>query len=100
MVTARLLVISPVRNEAAHIERVARAVAAQELLPAAWVVVDDGSTDDTVEILRALQAELPFLTIVERSNTAGRRPARRCVRRRERSMPALRTRPPPASPTS
>ena len=35
------------RNEAAHVERVARALAAQTVPPAEWVVVDDGSTDDT-----------------------------------------------------
>jgi poly-beta-1,6-N-acetyl-D-glucosamine synthase len=57
----KVLIISPVRNEAAHIERVARAVAAQELAPVAWVVLDDASTDDTLERLRALEAEVPVL---------------------------------------
>lgn len=61
----RILIISPVRNEAAHIERVVRAVAAQELLPARWIIVDDHSTDETLAILRALEAEVPFLTVVE-----------------------------------
>jgi biofilm PGA synthesis N-glycosyltransferase PgaC len=67
----RILVISPVRNEAAHIERVVRAVAAQELVPARWIVVDDGSEDDTLGILRRLERELPFLTVM----TAPSRPA-------------------------
>jgi len=61
----RVLVISPVRNEAAHIERVVRAVAAQELRPAHWVVVDDGSHDDTLAILRRLAPEVPFMRVVE-----------------------------------
>ena len=52
----RILIISPVRNEAAHIERVVRAVAAQELPPARWIVVDDGSDDGTLEILRRARA--------------------------------------------
>jgi hypothetical protein len=60
----RVLIISPVRNEAAHIERVVRAVAAQELPPARWVVLDDASTDDTEAILRGLAPELPFLTVL------------------------------------
>jgi len=42
-----ILIISPVRNEAAHIERVVRAVAAQELPPARWILRDDHSDDDT-----------------------------------------------------
>jgi poly-beta-1,6-N-acetyl-D-glucosamine synthase len=56
-----LLVVSPVRNEAPHIERVVQAVATQELPPARWVVIDDGSTDGTSEILRRLAGEIPFL---------------------------------------
>lgn len=61
----RVLIVSPVRNEAAHIERVVRAVAAQSLPPARWVVRDDGSTDDTLAILRRLEAEVPFLEVIE-----------------------------------
>ncbi len=64
-VEARILIISPVRNEAAHIERVVRGVAAQELPPARWIVVDDRSDDGTLEILRRLEPEVPFLTVVE-----------------------------------
>lgn len=59
----RVLIVSPVRNEAAHIERVVRAVAAQELPPARWIVSDDRSTDDTLAILRRLEQEVSFLTV-------------------------------------
>jgi poly-beta-1,6-N-acetyl-D-glucosamine synthase len=60
-----VLIVSPVRNEAPHIARVARAVAAQELPPARWIVIDDGSTDGTYEILRELSSEIPFLEIMQ-----------------------------------
>jgi glycosyltransferase involved in cell wall biosynthesis len=63
--TPRILIISPVRNEAAHIERVVRSVAAQQLPPARWLVVDDGSDDGTLEILRRLAPEVPFLEVIE-----------------------------------
>lgn len=69
----RLLVISPVRDEQAHIERVAAAVASQIRQPDAWVVIDDGSTDETPDILAALLVEIPFLTVLrapERSAAA------------------------------
>jgi poly-beta-1,6-N-acetyl-D-glucosamine synthase len=58
----RLLVISPVRNEQAHIERVASAVLAQTRPPDAWIVVDDASNDRTPRLLAALEAEIPFLS--------------------------------------
>ncbi len=37
----RLLVISPVHNEASHIELIAHALAAQTRRPDLWIVVDD-----------------------------------------------------------
>jgi len=61
----RVLIVSPVRNEGPHIVRVARAVASQELLPVRWIVIDDGSTDGTLERLYELQSELPFLTVLQ-----------------------------------
>jgi poly-beta-1,6-N-acetyl-D-glucosamine synthase len=63
----RLLIISPVRNEAAHLERVAAAVAAQTRPPDTWIVVDDGSNDGTYELSRRLEQELPFLTAMRAS---------------------------------
>lgn len=60
-----ILIISPVRNEAAHIETVIRALAAQELLPARWIVSDDRSDDETLEILREWEAKLPWMTVIE-----------------------------------
>jgi glycosyltransferase involved in cell wall biosynthesis len=59
-----VLLISPVRNEGPHIERVVRAVAEQTRPPAEWVVVDDGSEDDTLDQLRALEREVAFMRVV------------------------------------
>lgn len=59
----RILIISPVRNEAQHVGRVARALAAQELPPVRWIVVDDHSTDETWAVLERLQDDVPFLEL-------------------------------------
>ena len=59
-----LLLITPARNEAAHIVRTARAVQAQTRPPDLWLVVDDGSDDETPELLRRLDAEIPFLRVL------------------------------------
>jgi glycosyltransferase involved in cell wall biosynthesis len=66
MIEPRVLVISPVRNEAPHIERVIRAMAAQTRPPDRWIVVDDGSDDGTWEWLQALQPHVPFLDVMRR----------------------------------
>lgn len=63
--THRVLLVSPVRDEAAHIELVARSVATQTRPPDQWIVVDDGSTDGTSEILARLEAEIPCLRVVQ-----------------------------------
>ena len=60
----RVLLITPVRNEAPHIAQVARSVAAQTRPPDAWVIVDDGSSDGTAEALAALHAESPPITLL------------------------------------
>jgi poly-beta-1,6-N-acetyl-D-glucosamine synthase len=61
----RLLLISPVRNEEAHIERIAAAVARQSRPPDRWIIVDDGSTDRTPEILAILATEIDFLQVID-----------------------------------
>ena len=47
----RYLLISPCRDEAQYLRRTLDSVAAQSVPPALWVVVDDGSTDETPAIL-------------------------------------------------
>jgi glycosyltransferase involved in cell wall biosynthesis len=61
----RVLIVSPVRNEAVHIERVVCAVAAQRLPPARMIVIDDDSTDGTLGLLRGLESAIPFLSVVQ-----------------------------------
>lgn len=60
---ARLLLITPVRDEADHLERTVRAVAAQTRKPDLWLIVDDGSVDETPRILERLAKEVPFLDL-------------------------------------
>ena len=49
------VLITPARNEAAFIERTMQSVIAQTILPKRWVIVSDGSTDGTDEIVRKYQ---------------------------------------------
>jgi biofilm PGA synthesis N-glycosyltransferase PgaC len=69
-VTARssYSVITPARNEAARIGSTIASMAAQTHPPARWIVVDDGSKDDTAAIVRTAMARLPFLRLVTRSD--------------------------------
>ncbi len=68
----RYLLISPCRDEAAFLRRTLESVAAQSTPPALWVVVDDGSNDDTPAILAEYTRKLPYLRVVRRDDR-GRR---------------------------
>jgi glycosyltransferase involved in cell wall biosynthesis len=61
----RLLIISPVRNEASHVETLVGSMVCQTRSPELWLVVDDGSNDDTVDRLRELSDRVPFMTILQ-----------------------------------
>src|SRR5689334_5542666 len=68
----RYLIVSPGRNEAKYMRRTLDSVAAQTIPPALWIVVDDGSTDESPAILREYQAKLPYLRVVTRPDRGGR----------------------------
>jgi len=68
----RYLLISPCRDEARYIRRTLDSVAAQSVRPALWVVVDDGSTDETPAILEEYASRLPFLRVVRRTDRGSR----------------------------
>lgn len=61
----RLLLITPARDEAPYLANTIRAVAAQTRAPDLWLVVDDGSVDDTPKILRSLANKVPFMRVVQ-----------------------------------
>jgi biofilm PGA synthesis N-glycosyltransferase PgaC len=68
----RYLLVSPCRDEGLYLRHTLDSVAAQSVPPALWVVVDDGSTDDTAAILEEYTRKLPYLRVVRRTDR-GRR---------------------------
>jgi poly-beta-1,6-N-acetyl-D-glucosamine synthase len=61
LMAQRLLLVSPVHNEAAHLERVVDAVERQTRPPDLWVIVDDASTDSTPEIVARQAQRIDFI---------------------------------------
>jgi glycosyltransferase involved in cell wall biosynthesis len=68
----RYCLISPCRDEAAYMRRTLDSVIAQTVRPALWVIVDDGSTDGSAEILDEYAARHDFIRVVHRRDR-GRR---------------------------
>lgn len=71
----RYVIITPVRDEAKHIEDTIRSVLAQTIAPAEWVIVDDGSTDSTGAIIDRYAAQYAWISAVHRLDRGFRRPA-------------------------
>ena len=69
----KYLLISPCRDEAQYIRRTLDSVAAQSVPPTLWIVVDDGSTDETPAILAEYAGRLPYLRVVRRTDRGGRK---------------------------
>ena len=69
----RYCVISPVRDESKFMRRTLDSVLAQTVPPTLWVIVDDGSTDATPEILQEYAARHPSIRIVTRARGLARR---------------------------
>jgi len=72
MSNRRYVLVSPCRDEAEHMRRTLDSVMAQSSPPTLWVVVDDGSTDETPAILESYRSRMPYLKIVRRANRGKR----------------------------
>ena len=66
------LLVSPCRNEADFMRNTLDSVVKQSVLPALWVIVDDGSTDETANILAEYAQKHSFIRIVTRENRGHR----------------------------
>ena len=66
------LIISPCRNEADFMVNTLESVVNQSVTPAKWIIVDDGSTDATPEILQRYADQYDFIQIVTRTNRGHR----------------------------
>lgn len=60
----RLALITPARNEAQFVELTIQSVIAQSVRPVRWVIVSDGSTDGTDEIVTKYAAENLWIELV------------------------------------
>jgi biofilm PGA synthesis N-glycosyltransferase PgaC len=58
------VLVTPARDEAQFIELTIRSVVAQTVRPVKWVIVSDGSTDGTDEIVSRYAAQHPWIELV------------------------------------
>jgi glycosyltransferase involved in cell wall biosynthesis len=62
--TLSYVLITPARNEEAFIEETIKSVIEQTVLPTKWVIVSDGSTDGTDDIVKKYAAMHPWIDLI------------------------------------
>ena len=66
------VLVTPVRDEEVTIGRTIASVVAQTVRPREWVIVSDGSTDSTDDIVRRAGGEHPWIRLLQLSPRPGR----------------------------
>ncbi|MGC1187149.1 MAG: glycosyltransferase family 2 protein [Candidatus Acidiferrales bacterium] len=61
----KYVLVTPARNEAAFIEKTLESVTHQTYPPMKWVIVNDGSTDSTAEIIGRYLPQHPWIELVQ-----------------------------------
>ena len=69
---SRYVLITAAHNEQAYIEQTLKSVVAQTVLPQKWVIVSDGSTDRTDEIVKLYEDRHDYIELLHRETNAGR----------------------------
>jgi len=67
------VIISPVRDEGKFIEGTIQSVLGQTTRPSEWVIVDDGSTDRTAQIIDRYASEYSWIRALHRTNRGFRK---------------------------
>ena len=57
-------VVTPARDEADNLPRLAESLAAQTVVPRAWQIVDNGSTDGTLAVAEQLRSEHDWIDVL------------------------------------
>ena len=68
----KYVLITPARNEGPFIEKTLSSMVAQTVLPERWVIVDDGSTDNTAEIVAQFAARTSWIELLRREQRVDR----------------------------
>jgi len=69
--TSDYVIITPAFNEADYLKGTIESVIVQTVLPKAWVIVDDGSTDDTPRIIQSYANAHPWIHYLHREKEPG-----------------------------
>lgn len=71
---SRYAIVTPVRDEEEFIEKLILSVLNQTVRPVRWIIINDGSTDRTEEIIKRYLSENPWIELLNLPNRGNREP--------------------------
>lgn len=71
-IKGKYIIVSPIKDEDKYIRETIESVIRQTKIPSRWIIVDDGSTDNTIEIVRPYCERFNWIELVV-NNNAGKR---------------------------
>src|SRR4051812_23590850 len=81
--------VTPVRDERENLQRLAASIAAQTTPPEEWIIVDNGSSDGTLELVSALEQSHRYIRGLSTAPTATAEPGAPIVRAFHAGLAAL-----------
>ena len=82
-------VITPARDEAENLRRLGGSLTAQTIQPGAWIIVDNGSGDETLDVARALAHDVNWARALSRPGEPQAAPGAPVVRAFRAGLEAL-----------
>jgi hypothetical protein len=81
--------VTPARDEADNLRRLGASLLAQTVLPSEWIVVDNGSSDETPDVVAGLAEGRPWIRFLRVPGDAAARPGAPVVRAFHSGLAAL-----------
>ncbi|MHA2098771.1 MAG: glycosyltransferase [Candidatus Kariarchaeaceae archaeon] len=70
----KFAIVTPVKDEINYFPKTINSIINQETKPNKWIIIDDGSTDGTTEIIRQLDSEYGWIECIYREPNKVRKP--------------------------
>lgn len=86
---ATYALVTPTRDEFVNLQRLARCVEQQTVQPQRWIIVDNGSVDETLGFARKLEERVPWVAALSASGTYTAEPGAPIVRAFHRGLREL-----------